>query len=474
MQDIIRGVIRSDTFQTVDVGTVSGQIERITMIKDAGLPPMRVVPGSYILNNRRIPKYSDPNSTIDALDCFKKPGVSIFYFSHRWLRENEPDDENNTKANALAEFINFYRTYKEFQSDPNGIYFFIDYSSIDQANPEPGKMVVPLYIASCKLFVSFVTTDYYSRAWCNIERGLSKAFTKYGATPWIIGAGFKSLPDGNGDFKMLSPSRLVPDPSTLGEVSLQSDRPILEFFEKIASEDAMTPILWGMSTVSELEALSTPAPALDKKPIRILAVSPAGVGMTTLIRQAADAWGSGFTEDGKDRRTKTYEHHFVSGDRHVSITELGVAATALKTLQKMLLMIGGGDRSASASSGGGSFDLVLFVVSLDECDQFSDSGENKLVSSTQMFGTVQRSVGAGTPSLVVFNMTDKFSQKEDVKSILEATTADYNSSLEPMDYFKKLFVQRNFGKGKLNFASCSAIDRESALAVFGSALSILS
>jgi hypothetical protein len=84
-------------------------------------------------------------------------------------------------------------------------------------------------------------------------------------------------------------------------------------------------------------------------------------------------------------------------------------------------------------------------------------------------------VGAGTPSLVVFNMVDKFrSKKSDLKSLLEATASDYNASLEPMEYFKNLFVQRNFGKGELKFAECTAVDKDSALSVFTLAATMIS
>jgi len=99
---------------------------------------------------------------------------TINFFSHRWLRPSmdpskaHPDDERGTKAKVVATLGERIQNYN---GGRGGHYFWIDFCCIDQDDPLPGVMKLPVYIALCQKIWCYVDTpDYMDRAWTRLER----------------------------------------------------------------------------------------------------------------------------------------------------------------------------------------------------------------------------------------------------------------------------------------------------------------
>jgi hypothetical protein len=121
-------LVNSRAYQKAAPFTSAGLIKRLEMIKNAGLPPLRVVRLSTLIELGRIP-LSTEGHAVDALQEFtrlvnahravegRSPDQTaglrlltsrlhaplIVFFSHRWARpvEGFPDGPENTKARAL-------------------------------------------------------------------------------------------------------------------------------------------------------------------------------------------------------------------------------------------------------------------------------------------------------------------------------------------------------------------------------------
>jgi hypothetical protein len=117
-------LVNSRAYQKAAPFTSAGLIKRLEMIKNAGLPPLRVVRLSTLIELGRIPRSTEGHA-VDALQEFtrldgERPSTAhpdriwrnghshlhaplIVFFSHRWARpvEGFPDGPDNTKARAL-------------------------------------------------------------------------------------------------------------------------------------------------------------------------------------------------------------------------------------------------------------------------------------------------------------------------------------------------------------------------------------
>jgi hypothetical protein len=134
----------------------------------------------------RIPR-SEEGQAVDAIrgiDSFGAPVVEVFMVSHRWLRPSldpllpHPDNPGGDKARALAEFSRWRRqwvlTRHGFLPE---IFYWIDYSCIDQDNAAAAVPLLPLWVACCERFLRIETEDYDERAWCRVEPLLSCVFS---------------------------------------------------------------------------------------------------------------------------------------------------------------------------------------------------------------------------------------------------------------------------------------------------------
>ena len=163
----------------------SGNLEtRLRMMKEIGVPDMRVLPFSLLHHCRRIPK-SDEGLTISALDAVTRHGLKdICFVSHRWTqtpdKKEKPDCENNIQALLI-------HSYFKNQKVKN-IFIWIDYSSIDQmaANKEKKFYIcaLPLYVACCTSFVTIAPSSSLEgieqRGWIQLERMMAFAYQENG------------------------------------------------------------------------------------------------------------------------------------------------------------------------------------------------------------------------------------------------------------------------------------------------------
>ena len=75
------------------------------------------------------------------------------------------DSEENSKALALNEFTKWRRNWslKNNGFEPE-IFYWIDYSCLDQLNPHDGVQLLPLWVACCERFLKIDTPEYDKRA----------------------------------------------------------------------------------------------------------------------------------------------------------------------------------------------------------------------------------------------------------------------------------------------------------------------
>lgn len=158
----------------------------INLANALGGPAMRLLHWDTLALLGRIPRSSE-GLAVDALegiDVFGAPVVEVFMVSHRWLRpsldprRSHPDDPGNGKARAIIEFSSWRRQWVLHRHGflPE-IYYWIDYSCIDQDNAAEAVPLLPLWVACCERFLRFETDDYDERAWCRVEPLLSYVFS---------------------------------------------------------------------------------------------------------------------------------------------------------------------------------------------------------------------------------------------------------------------------------------------------------
>jgi hypothetical protein len=158
-------------------------IERANSLGGAA---MRLLYWGRLVELGRIPR-SNEGHTVDAvrgIDSFGAPTVELFMVSHRWLRpsldpsRSHPDSPNGEKARALNEFSLWRRQWVLSRHGflPE-IFYWIDYSCIDQDNAAAAVPLLPLWVACCERFLRIETEDYDERTWCRVEPLLSYVFS---------------------------------------------------------------------------------------------------------------------------------------------------------------------------------------------------------------------------------------------------------------------------------------------------------
>ena len=90
-------ILGSDAFYDANPHSYAGLVQRLQMLREGGLPPMRVVSAAEIERLGRIPRSTDTDAKVeDALDVVQrcgqdaagKPLATLTFFSHQWLRPN--------------------------------------------------------------------------------------------------------------------------------------------------------------------------------------------------------------------------------------------------------------------------------------------------------------------------------------------------------------------------------------------------
>ena len=188
---------------------------------------MRVISLERLQELKEIPR-SSCHATVpveeahaDASREGKKP--RIFMCSHRWLRPStqrsisHPDDERSTKARILVDFAKWYTANRQQIDLHTKVFFFIDFSCIDQDSPLSGTLMLPLYVATCHNVVCFETSDFSERAWCLLELFMGCVLCHGGDFPFVIDRTFAN----NGQREHRE-TRLLTDP-TIGKLTLDTD-----------------------------------------------------------------------------------------------------------------------------------------------------------------------------------------------------------------------------------------------------------
>lgn len=165
-------------------------------------PRMKLLHSSTLADIERIP-HSDENLAVDALEAIEQHGAhqcEIFMVSHRWLRPrldpnaSHPDSVGHEKAKAINEFTKWRRHWVEQEHDfTPEIFYWIDFSCIDQHDLASAIPFLPVWTACCERFLRIETPDYSERAWCRLEPLMSYVF-QFADHHTIIHLDFKYSP----------------------------------------------------------------------------------------------------------------------------------------------------------------------------------------------------------------------------------------------------------------------------------------
>ncbi|KAK7998372.1 hypothetical protein PG989_006412 [Apiospora arundinis] len=122
----------------------------------------------------------------------------IIFFSYRWInkdpvlqttiggREEQylrtPDDENKTQYSRMIRATeDLLQLHPDVNKKRLGIW--VDFSCVDQDQPNPGVHALPMIVAQCDVVISLVDDEYYHRAWCAVEvmfiQRLVKSYRKH-------------------------------------------------------------------------------------------------------------------------------------------------------------------------------------------------------------------------------------------------------------------------------------------------------
>ena len=254
-----------------------GLLERLQMIPDAGLNPMRVVAHRTLKRLGRIPRSHEGHQE-DAIaavrrcgaDRFKIPKAVLLFYSHRWKRPNwsedlgkdlpwasaerqqamregkrfgDPDDAARSKAKALIAYGDWLKRYRLSgvidgnlgeisQADDLEIFWWIDWACSDQDAPGPDIAALPAFAAACAGIVAAWSPEYASRAWCQVELLMAHAFMTKGDLVFVVPDGF-ACAEPHGDEWVTREAVVVPDPA-VGQLTNDNDRAVIRSLTGVA------------------------------------------------------------------------------------------------------------------------------------------------------------------------------------------------------------------------------------------------
>ena len=158
----------------------------IRIANSLGGPEMKLIHWKRLVELGRIPCCDEGLSVeaITGIDTYGAGEVEIVMVSHRWLRPSRdrlaahPDLPDNIKVKAINEFSEWRRQWVLHKHGflPE-IYYWIDFSCIDQKDTSAVVPLLPLWVACCERFLRIDTEDYDSRAWCRLEPLLSYMYS---------------------------------------------------------------------------------------------------------------------------------------------------------------------------------------------------------------------------------------------------------------------------------------------------------
>ena len=287
-------LLASFEWQMANPVNYGGLVHRLEMMRDHGLPPMRVVSAETLQRLGRIPRSTDVDEdededggrrhvVEDALDVVMRKGTSaanfpnaiILFFSHRWLRPNHckeermdliwgteerknamekgyvvgyPDSGDDEKATALVHYARWLRAqmlrsnvaFPYFPiSDDLEVFYWIDFCCVDQTNPGPDMKALPAYVAVSAGILSYFSEGYKDRAWCRVELMLAHSFMASGNNVYVLPQNFRYEGHQQGiDDPPLGRAFSFPDPLE-GNITNNDDWAIVRTLRQVASESTI-------------------------------------------------------------------------------------------------------------------------------------------------------------------------------------------------------------------------------------------
>ena len=271
-------LLASSAWNRAHTVTHKGLLERLQMIPDAGLNPMRVVAHSKLTELGRIPRSHEGHQE-DAIEAVRRCGADnggsnnpkavILFYSHRWKRPNwsedlgkdlpwasaerqlamgegkrfgDPDDAARSKAKALIAYGDWLKRYKVganpaaladiSRDDDLEIFWWIDWASTDQDAPGPDMAALPAFAAACAGIVAAWSPEYASRAWCQVELLMAHAFMTTGDKVFVVPDGFAGA-EPQGDKWTTREQVVVADPAE-GQLTNDNDRAVIRTLTGVA------------------------------------------------------------------------------------------------------------------------------------------------------------------------------------------------------------------------------------------------
>ena len=131
-------------------------------------PPIRLIWWRTLKALGRTPR-SEEGYTLtleEALEICKRTGKSFTYYflSHRWESTAHPDPKG-TKSKICSSYGE-----ERTQTFNEEVFFWVDFSCIDQEGMAPFIAALPLYCSGAQLIMVPYNEEYEERGWCLVER----------------------------------------------------------------------------------------------------------------------------------------------------------------------------------------------------------------------------------------------------------------------------------------------------------------
>ena len=183
------------------------QRQLLSVADSFGIPPIRLVRGSSLLELGRFPRSNEREHIVTVtpetyadLKVKNVRDACIFFVSRpaTSLRLTSTSDHWHETAALLQDQCGALMDYLD--QCPSGVnwdemYFWVECSSLDQDNAELRSrqtQALPVYMSCCKWFVGLCWGDYWQRAWCRVEAaGFRADQIRHLITPTPCGMAYK-------------------------------------------------------------------------------------------------------------------------------------------------------------------------------------------------------------------------------------------------------------------------------------------
>jgi len=237
LREEVQKLLKNKRFTQAGLKTKSQMID--AMVADALSNTRACRPcgdGLFRLLPYRVLKNGIPRSsqglTVSVSQAQEQAGtrcIAVIAVSHCWLTVDSspphPDNQARDKARSLSNFAEWYIRY---WGNDIEVFYWIDYSCIDQDNRDISVALLPALIASCTAMVQWRTHDYEARSWTAMERVLAYSYCEGGLTPYVIDAAFTS----NVQEPRWDPHKL-PDPFADSSTSLSASASDKYFIQQL-------------------------------------------------------------------------------------------------------------------------------------------------------------------------------------------------------------------------------------------------